>query len=157
MRRRSKAGGEQIKKRHRKALTHRNAPKPARRRTSTTSNETEVARLLRAVQEAQEQQRATSDILGVVARSRIDLQSVLDSICRTAARLCEAYDAAIWHPDGDRLLLDAHHGPITQIQSVPLVRGSILGLSVLDKRTVHIADLQTQWTNFLLPANRHDA
>jgi GAF domain-containing protein len=57
--------------------------------------------------------------------------------------LCEAYDASIWCPDGDRLVLVAHYGPITQIESVPFVRGSVLGRSVLDKQTVHIADIQS--------------
>src|SRR5262249_20511331 len=68
---------------------------------------------------------------------------VLDTVCQSAARLCEAYDASIWCPDGDRLVLVAHHGPITQIESVPFVRGSVLGRSVLDKQTVHIADIQS--------------
>src|SRR5499427_3180884 len=93
--------------------------------------------------EALEQQTATSEILGAVARSSTDLQIVLDTVCQSAARLCEAYDASIWCPDGDRLVLVAHHGPITQIESVPFVRGSVLGRSVLDKQTVHIADTQS--------------
>ena len=42
----------------------------------------------------------------------------------------------------------AHHGPITQIESIPLVRGTVLGGSILDKRTVHIADFQTQAAEF---------
>src|SRR5262249_28198807 len=96
------------------------------------------------VREALEQQNATSEILGAVARSSIDVQIVLDTMCQSAARLCEAYDASIWRPDGDRLVLVAHHGPITQIESVPFVRGSVLGRSVLDKEIVHIADIQSQ-------------
>jgi two-component system, NtrC family, sensor kinase len=93
--------------------------------------------------EALEQQNATSEILGAVARSSTDVQIVLDTVCQSAARLCEAYDASIWCPDGDRLVLVAHHGPITQIESVPFVRGSVLGRSVLDKQTIHIADIQS--------------
>ena len=73
---------------------------------------------------------------------------MLDTVCQSAAQLCEAYDASIWQPDGDRLLLVAHHGPITQIESVPLGRGTVLGRSVLDKRTIHIADFQTQADEF---------
>ncbi len=80
-------------------------------------------------------------------RSRTDIQSVLETVCRSAAKLCEAYDASIWRPDGDRLLLAAHYGPITQIDSVPLVRGSVLGCSVLDMRTVHVADFQSNGPN----------
>src|SRR5262249_7951865 len=131
-----------------KAARQRSHPSPAGR-------ETEVARLTRELHAAQEQQRATSEILGVVARSRIDVQSVLDTVCQSAARLCEAYDASIWRPDGNPFLLAAHHGPLTQIESVPLVRESVLGRSILDKRSVHIADLQTQAHEF--PVTRENA
>jgi len=86
----------------------------------------------------------------VVARSRTDAQSVLDAVCQSAAQLCEAYDAAIWRADGDRALMAAHHGPITQIESVPLVRGSVVARSILDRRTLHIADVQTQADEFPL-------
>src|SRR6516225_4334181 len=138
MRRRSRAGGEPAKSQRHKVVT------PKRRSAPESVGETEVARLTRELHEAQDQQRTTSEILGVVARSRTDLRSVLDTVCQSAAQLCEAYDATIWRPDGDRLLLAAHHGPITQIESIPLVRGTVLGRSVLDKRTVHVADVQTQ-------------
>src|SRR6516162_2653655 len=89
----------------------------------------QLAEAQRQVKEALEQQKATSEILGAVARSSTDVQIVLDTVCQSAARLCEAYDASIWCPDGDRLVLVAHHGPITQIESVPFVRESVLGRS----------------------------
>src|SRR6516165_1186908 len=108
----------------------------------------ELAEARGHLSEALEQRNATSEILGAVARSSTDLQIVLDTMCQSAARLCEAYDASIWCPDGDRLLLVAHHGPITQIESVPFVRGSVLGRSLLDKQTVHIADIQSQAGEF---------
>jgi len=106
------------------------------------------AELERKLAEALEQQTATSDILGVISRSPADVRAVLDAMCQSAARLCEAYDAAIWRPDGDRLLLVAHHGPIAQVNAVPLVRGSCVGRSVLEKCTVHIADIPTQADEF---------
>src|SRR6516165_3424128 len=145
MRRRSRASSKVATGRRRKAKTQ----KAVRRNSSTTSGqETEIARLTRALHEAQVQQRTTSEILGVVARSRTDLRSVLDTVCQSATQLCEAYDATIWRPDGDQLFLAAHHGPITQIESIPLVRGTVLGRSVLDKRTFHIADFQTEADEF---------
>jgi two-component system, NtrC family, sensor kinase len=72
---------------------------------------------------------------------------VLDAVCQSAARLYEAYDASIWRPDGDRLRVVAHHGPITQVESVPL-RGSVVGRSVFDKQTFHIADIQRRADEF---------
>src|SRR5215470_18291063 len=145
MRRRSRASSKVATGRSRKAKTQ----KAVRHNSSSTSGqETEIARLTRALHEAQDQQRTTSEILGVVARSRTDLRSVLDTVCQSAAQLCEAYDATIWRPDGDRLFPAAHHGPITQIESVPLVHGTVLGRSVLEKRTVHVSDVQTQVDEF---------
>src|SRR5262249_15250407 len=108
----------------------------------------QLAEAQRQVREALEQQNPTSEILGAVARSSTNVQNVLDTMCQSAARLCEAYDASIWCPDGDRLVLVAHHGPITQIESVPFVRGSVLGRSVLDKQTIHTADIQSQVGEF---------
>ena len=110
----------------------------------------ELAEAQKHLAEALEQQTATSEILGIVARSPTDVQSVLGAVCQSAARLCEAYDAAIWRPDGDRLLLAAFQGPISQAESLPLVRDYPSGRAVLDKRTVHIADLQTQADEFPL-------
>jgi GAF domain-containing protein len=110
----------------------------------------ELAETQKQLAEALEQQTATSEILGTVAHSSADVQSVLDAICQSAARLCQAYDSEIWRPDGDRLLLVAHHGPITQVETLPLERGTVTGRTVLDKRTLHIADLQTQADEFPL-------
>ena len=97
-----------------------NAPTAAHRRGSTAANlqmQLELAEAQKHLAEALEQQTTTSEILGIVARSPVDAQSVLDAVCESAARLCQAYDSAIWRPDGDRLLLVAHHGPITQVEN----------------------------------------
>jgi signal transduction histidine kinase len=86
-------------------------------------------------------------MLKVISRSTFDLQVVLKTLVESAARLCDAYDSAIWRPDGDRLLLVAHHGPIPA-ETLPLIRGTVAGRTVLDGRAFHIADLQTEDAEF---------
>ncbi len=50
----------------------------------------ENVRLFQELKESLEQQTATSEILGVIARSPTDIQPVLDTIAENAARLCGA-------------------------------------------------------------------
>ncbi len=144
MTRRATTSSKATKARRRKAKSGRSLSDVGRRSSSAANLQKQLDQRTRERDEAREQQAATSEILGAVARSSTDVQLVLDTICESAARLCEAYDSTIWRPDGDQLIPLAHHGPISQVQALPLVRGTVAGRTVLDKRTLHIADIYAQ-------------
>src|SRR5262245_42770074 len=98
----------------------------------------------RELAEAREQQVATAGILEAISSSPADLQRVFAEIAVSAARLCDAYDAAIRQVDGEVLRLVAHHGPIPVSGTLPLSRRVHNGRAVLDRRTIHVADLQAE-------------
>jgi GAF domain-containing protein len=88
----------------------------------------------------------------MISSSPTNVQPVFDAVAESAARLCESFDSHIWRRDGDRLFLAAHHGPIPVMPAdeftLPLVRGTVSGRSVLEGRTVQVADVQTEAAEF---------
>jgi two-component system, NtrC family, sensor kinase len=106
----------------------------------------------RELAEAREQQTATSEILRVISRSPTDIQSVLDSVAENAGRLCEASDTQVYRLAADELRLVAHYGaiptgPVGEF-TVPVIPGVVSGRTVLERRIVHVADLQTEENDF---------
>src|ERR1700676_4400594 len=93
MRRRSRAGGEPIKTRRRKAMTVKRgkAPKVTRSRPSSVGDkDKQVALLTRERDEALARQTATADSLRIIRQSPNDAQPTFEAIARSAARLCDA-------------------------------------------------------------------
>jgi GAF domain-containing protein len=108
---------------------------------------TELRRRTRDLQEALEYQTATSDMLNILSCSVFDLQSVLDTLVATAARLCGAQMAHIAKRDGDLYPAAACFGISREfvrfLQEHPVSPGreTVTGRTVLEKRVVHVADI----------------
>src|SRR5262245_34689004 len=100
----------------------------------------------RELADAREQQSATAEVLRAISNSPTDLQRVFADVAVSAARLCDAPDALIVQRDGDVLRLVAHHGaiPVDHPGETPLTHGTAMGRSVLERQTIHIADLQVE-------------
>jgi class 3 adenylate cyclase len=143
MRRRSRAGGEPVKTRHRNATTVR------RRGSLAEAQETKFARLARERDEALDQLSAATHVLAVISSSPGDLKPVFQAILSNATRICDAKFGTLWLAKDDGFQVAATHGlpPAYREQIQPGVvihPGPTLPIAraVSARETVHIADLR---------------
>jgi signal transduction histidine kinase len=108
----------------------------------------ENARLLNELRQSLQQQTATADVLKVISRSTFDLQTVLQTLVESAARLCEADKATITRQKGEVFYRAESYGFSSDfmeyVRSVPVEpeRGSVTGRALLEGRVIHISDVQ---------------
>jgi len=80
---------------------------------------------------------------------------VLDVVAENAARLCDANDALIERPEGDKLRIVAKYGAMPLLEFVPFSRGVPTGRAMLDRQTIHVhdilAEIETEYPDGRIP------
>src|SRR6516162_3923409 len=101
------------------------------------------AELARSVDEL----TATSDVLKIISRSTVDLETVLNTLVETVARLCRADQAYMLRQRDDSNHMVAACGLSEEAKEHFLAhppkvdRGSVSGRVALEKRSVHVPDV----------------
>jgi signal transduction histidine kinase/putative methionine-R-sulfoxide reductase with GAF domain len=142
--RRRKAGG-------RTARPRRTKPgRPHARKTTRGASAATLRQQLdlrtRELKAALERETATAEVMRVVSSSTFDVQTVLDALVASAARLCEADTAIIWRSRGATYHLAAAHGLTPQfreqLEQLALQPGgrSIVGRTLQAGQALHIPD-----------------
>ena len=98
--------------------------------------------------ESLQQQTATADVLKVISRSTFDLQTVLDTLLQSAARLCDAPRGVMARQDGGLYHGVAFYNASPEIADFvrrhPITPGrhTVTARVALERRIIHVADLQ---------------
>jgi two-component system, NtrC family, sensor kinase len=107
----------------------------------------EVQARTRDLEESLQQQTATADVLKVISRSSVELETVLETLVDTVARLCGADQVYMFHLRHDLWHLVAAWGLSAEAREFFLThpftlgRGSTPGRAALERRAVLIPDV----------------
>jgi GAF domain-containing protein len=108
----------------------------------------EVQARTRDLSETLEQQTATANVLEVIGRSAFNLQPVFETVAESTVRLCGADKAIILRYDGELLRIVVGYNTSAELKEfmeknpIRPGRGSSSGRAALERRTIHIHDVQ---------------
>ncbi|MFL6817325.1 MAG: GAF domain-containing protein [Bradyrhizobium sp.] len=150
MPRRDEPAGKSTKSQSRKSVSPGNTTKlPSARKTSATDVNQKIALLQHRLDEALEQQAATSEVLKVISSSRGDMKPVFEAILSNALRICQAKFGHLLLYDGERFSATHLHDVPPSYrefweQHAPILPSSSTGLGRLarTKQVAHIPDLK---------------
>jgi GAF domain-containing protein len=116
---------------------------------SAVDLEEQLDRRTRELDEALQQQTATSEVLSIIRRSPADAQPVFDAIVQSAARLCGAIFSSVFLYENDRIRIAATKNftaeatsQIYERQQLKRAdRSSTGGRAILDRAIVHVHDV----------------
>ena len=164
MKRRGKAGGKAADLRRPKAAgsKRRAVAKPkSQPRTAATGLQERLDRNREELNEALQQQAATSEVLRLISAAPGDLQRVFTVILESATRLCQANFGTLYLAEGDFCRAVAmHNAPpaFTEFRSrqplAPITGTTVLARVARTKRTIQVADMAAESAAYKNPQER---
>lgn len=141
------AGNTRGRRKSRKAPNGRIRRKALHRR-NIARKETKVAQLARELDEALQQQAATSEVLKVISDSPSDLSLIFGKLLGHAASICDATFGNIYRRDGDTLYLVASHNTPAALaerrRQIRINPDFPFGRMLATKAPVHVADIRAE-------------
>jgi GAF domain-containing protein len=120
----------------------------------------ENTRLLSELRESLQQQTATADVLKVISRSTFNLQTVLDTLVKSAARLCESDMSSLVRLKGTTYEHAASYGLAPELHEymrnfrLERGRGTVAGRVALEGQVVQVVDIEADSDYVLVDAMR---
>ena len=130
------------------AAVHRQADRAGQNFADQAVIAIENTRLLNELRESLQQQTATADVLEVISRSAFDLQPVFETIARERGAALRGRLAFIYRFDGELLRMVADYNTPAEFKKwmadhpIRPGRDSATGRAALERRTIHIHDVQ---------------